>query len=39
METLGYVTAIVLGAGVVAGAAFFVWEIPSLVRYLRIRRM
>lgn len=39
METLGVVSVLVLGAGVVAGAVLAVLAIPDFNRYRRLRKM
>lgn len=39
METLGVVTAVVLGAGLVAGAAVVLMTVPDINRYRRLKKM
>jgi hypothetical protein len=39
METLGLVTVLVLGAGVLAGAAAVVMSMPDINRYRRLKKM
>lgn len=39
METLGVVTVLVLGAGLVAGAVLAVMAVPDINRYRRLKKM
>ena len=39
METLGLVTVLVVGAGVLAGAAAIVMNMPDINRYRRLKKM
>ena len=39
METLGLVTVLVLGAGVLGGVAAIVMSMPDINRYRRLKKM